>query len=668
MRNGFLKVAAVSPRVKVADVEFNLQQIKQELDICLSKGASVVVFPELSLTGYSCGDLFYQGALLAKARKALFELTVYTQDKEGLIFVGLPLEKDGKLYNVAAAISGGEILGIVPKTFIPTYGWVNEGRYFASGKAVVEDILLEDFAVVPFGVNQIFTCNAVEGLAVACEICEDLWVPNTPSTRHALAGANLIVNLAASNETAGKGAQIEQLVKSTSSRLKCAYVFASAGQGESTQDVVFGGRCLVAENGNLISTKLPFDQGNITIDVDIEMLRLLRRRMSTFGAGMAAPTTAVVTWEEDDYVRTSFCLEQREVSINRIFAKNPFLPDGIYDREAMLAEMFKTQAIGLAQRYTHIGSKSAVIGLSGGLDSTLALLVVVKTFDMLGLDRKGIYAVTMPCFGTTDRTYNNACKLATELGVTLREVDIKESVLRHFEDIGHDVETHDVAYENAQARERTQVLMDMANMVGGLVIGTGDLSELVLGWATYNGDHMSNYSVNSGVPKTIVRLLVEWLAEQGETLIGSAMGGDILYGDGTWATIKNILKDVLDTPVSPELLPSSGDTISQKTEDLVGPYELHDFFLYYVLGFGFGPAKIFALAKTAFRSKYEPETICKWLKIFYKRFFTQQFKRSCLPEGPMVGPISVSPRCGLSMPSDASVALWLQEAEGIQIS
>ena len=668
MFNGFVKVAAVSPNVKVADVEYNLQQIKKEIDTCFGKGASIVVLPELSLTGYSCGDLFYQGSLLAKAKEALFDLVDFTQDKEGLVFVGLPLEKDGKLYNVAAALSSGEILGIVPKTYIPTYGWANEGRYFASGKAVVEDILLDDFAVVPFGTNQIFTCNAVEGLAVACEICEDLWVPNTPSTRHALAGANVIVNLAASNEIAGKGAQIEQLVKSTSSRLKCAYIFASAGAGESTQDVVFGGRCLVAEDGTLISTKAPFEAGNITIDVDVERLRLLRRKMSTFGPGMTAGTTAVVTWEEDDYVRTSFVLPGKEVAISRSFSQNPFLPDGMNDSESMLEEMFQAQVRGLSGRYEHTGLKSAVIGLSGGLDSTLALLVTVKTFDLLGLDRKGIYGVTMPCFGTTDRTYNNACNLAKELGITLQEVDIKESVLKHFEDIGQDAKCHDVTYENAQARERTQVLMDKANMLGGLVIGTGDLSELVLGWATYNGDHMSNYSVNSGVPKTVVRLLVEWLAVQGESLIGSAMGGDNLYGDCAWAAIRGILQDVVATPVSPELLPSSEDTISQRTEDLVGPYELHDFFLYYALGFGFGPAKIFRLAKATFRSKYQPEVIYKWLKNFYKRFFAQQFKRSCLPEGPMVGPISISPRCGLSMPSDASVALWLKEVEEIQIS
>lgn len=668
MFNGFVKVAAVSPNVKVADVEFNLQQIKKEIDTCFGKGASIVVLPELSLTGYSCGDLFYQGSLLAKAKEALFDLTNYTLDKEGLVFVGLPLEKDGKLYNVAAALSSGEILGIVPKTYIPTYGWANEGRYFASGKAVVEDILLDDFAVVPFGTNQIFTCNAVEGLSVACEICEDLWVPNTPSTRHALAGANVIVNLAASNEIAGKGTQIEQLVKSASSRLKCAYIFASAGAGESTQDVVFGGRCLVVEDGALLAMKRPFEAGHIVIDVDVERLRLLRRRMSTFGPRMATDTTAVVTWEEDDYVRTSFVLSGKEVAISRSFPQNPFLPDEMYDRESMLEEIFQAQVRGLFGRYKHTGLKSAVIGLSGGLDSTLALLVTVKTFDLLGLDRKGIYGVTMPCFGTTDRTYNNACNLAKELGITLQEVDIKESVLRHFEDIGQDVKCHDVTYENAQARERTQVLMDKANMLGGLVIGTGDLSELVLGWATYNGDHMSNYSVNSGVPKTVVRLLVEWLAVQGESLIGSAVGGDKLYGDCAWATIRGILQDVVDTPVSPELLPSSENTISQRTEDLVGPYELHDFFLYYALGFGFGPAKIFRLAKASFRRKYQPEVIYKWLKNFYKRFFAQQFKRSCLPEGPMVGPISISPRCGLSMPSDASMALWLKEVEEIQIS
>lgn len=645
MRNGFVKVAAVSPRVKVADVEFNVSKIKQELDLCLAEGAGVVVFPELSLTGYSCGDLFYQVTLLTGAKEALLELADYTSDKEGLVFVGLPLEVDGKLYNVAAAISAGEILGIVPKGNIPTYGWANEGRYFAPGSPEVEDILLEGATIVPFGMNQIFTCNGVEGLSVACEICEDLWVPNTPGTSHALAGANMIVNLAASNEIAGKAAELEELVKAASCRLKCAYVFASAGAGESTQDVVFGGRCFVAENGKLLAAKQPYEAGHIAIEADIELLRLLRRRMSTFGA------------VQNDYVKTSFYLKQRELKLVRKINQNPFLPEEAKEKEICLAETFETQARGLAERYRHIGCKSAVIGISGGLDSTLALLVTVRAFDMLGLDRKEIYAVTMPCFGTTDRTYKNACELSRKLGVTLKEVDIKESVLKHFEDIGQDAEKQDVTYENAQARERTQVLMDTANMVGGLVIGTGDLSELVLGWATYNGDHMSMYSVNGGVPKTMVRLLTQWVAQQGEQLLGN------VQPEVEWSAVQEILQDVLDTPVSPELLPAAGEDISQKTEDLVGPYELHDFFLYYVLGYGFGPAKILALAKAAFSQKYDEETIYKWLNTFYRRFFAQQFKRSCLPDGPMVGPVSVSPRCGLSMPSDANVSLWMKEME-----
>ena len=646
MRNGFVRVAAVSPRVKVADVDYNVSQIKQELDACLGKGASVIVFPELSITGYSCEDLFYQSALLVRARQALLDLADYTADKEGLVFVGLPFESDGKLYNVAAAISDGEILGIVPKMNIPTYGWAGEGRYFAPGKTEVEDIVLEGATAVPFGANQIFTCSSVEGLAVACEICEDLWVPNTPSTSHALAGANVIVNLAASNEIAGKGSELETLVKAASSRLKCAYAFASAGAGESTQDVVFGGRCIVAENGELLATKTPYEAGFLATEVDIEKLRFLRRRMSTFRVST------------EDYVETSFFLKQREVSLSRRIAQNPFLPNEVYDRESLLEEIFEIQARGLAERYRHIGCKSAVIGISGGLDSTLALLVTVRAFDILGLDRKGIYAVTMPCFGTTDRTYNNACELSVKFGATLKEVDIKASVLRHFEDIGQNPDKHDVTYENAQARERTQVLMDMANMVGGLVIGTGDLSELVLGWATYNGDHMSMYSVNGGVPKTMVRLLVEWISEQGEHLIGSGNQPDC-----EWTAIRDILKDVLDTPVSPELLPASGDVIAQKTEDLVGPYELHDFVMYYALGYGFGPAKIYALAKAAFDRKYDKKIICKWMNVFYKRFFAQQFKRSALPDGPMVGAISVSPRCGLHMPSDACVSLWMKEME-----
>lgn len=644
MRNGFVRVAAVSPRVKVADVEFNVSQMKQELDACLSKGAGIVVFPELSITGYSCEDLFYQSALLSKAREALLDLADYTANKDGLVFVGLPFESDGKLYNVAAAISDGEILGIVPKMNIPTYGWSGEGRYFAPGKMEVEDIVLEGATAVPFGANQIFTCSSVEGLAVACEICEDLWVPNTPGTSHALAGANVIVNLAASNEIAGKGEALEALAKATSSRLKCAYVYASAGAGESTQDVVFGGRCIIAEDGELLATKTPFETGFLATEVDVEKLRFLRRRMSTFQV-----TTK-------DYVETSFFLKQKEVVLSRQIAQNPFVPNEIYDRESVLMESFEIQARGLAERYRHIGCKNAVIGISGGLDSTLALLVTARAFDILGLSRTGIYAVTMPCFGTTDRTYQNACELSKKLGATLKEVDIKASVLSHFKDIGQDANQHDVTYENAQARERTQVLMDLANMVGGLVIGTGDLSELVLGWATYNGDHMSMYSVNGGVPKTMVRLLVEWIAEQGESLIGNGNSEE-------WSTVRDVLKDVLDTPVSPELLPANGENIAQKTEDLVGPYELHDFVLYYALGYGFGPAKIFALATAAFGTKYDKKTICKWMNTFYRRFFAQQFKRSALPDGPMVGKISVSPRCGLHMPSDACVTLWMKEME-----
>lgn len=656
MQNGFVKVAAVSPSVKVADVEFNLAQIKAQLNVCWEKEVSVVVFPELSLTGYSCADLFYQEALLVKARKALFDLVEYTQGKEGLVFVGLPLEKEGKLYNVAAALSDGEILGIIPKMNIPTYGWTNEGRYFASGSAVVEDVVLEDegYAVVPFGSNQLFTCSAVEGLAVACEICEDLWVPNTPGTNHAMAGANLIVNLAASNEVSGKEKEIAELIQATSRRLKCGYVFASAGMGESTQDVVFGGKCFVAENGNLLNTNPLFAGGVVASDLDIQMLRALRRRMSTFAVGGSLA---------DEYVRTSFYLPQKEVLLVRKFVTNPFLPTDVYEQEQWLRDAFETQAMGLVSRYRHIGCKTAVLGISGGLDSTLALLVTVKAFDILGLDRKGIYAVTMPCFGTTDRTYQNACELSKLLGVTLKEVDIKESVLRHFEDIGQKADKLDVTYENAQARERTQVLMDMANMVGGLVIGTGDLSELVLGWATYNGDHMSMYSVNSSVPKTMVRLLVNYVAQNGEILLGGGASKEALCGDCQWTEIDKILKDVLETPVSPELLPSKDEDIAQKTEDLVGPYELHDFFLYYVLGYGFEPSKIYTMAKNAFCHKYESEVILKWLKTFYYRFMTQQFKRSCLPDGPMVGAISVSPRCGLSMPSDASLALWMQEVE-----
>lgn len=637
MRHGFVKVAAATPHIRVADPMYNAGEIIAFLKDIYKKGANVIVFPELCVTGYTCGDLFLQDTLLNEALIALEKIVSYTDGHDALVFVGLPICRDGRLYNVAVAIQDGRVLGIVPKSNIPTYGEYYEGRYFTEGnKDAIPYPLFGK--MVPFGTRILFECAQVIGFSVGCEICEDLWVANPPSTEHALAGAQLIVNLSASNETVGKDSYRRLLVKATSGRLISGYVYASAGVGESTQDVVYGGHNLIAENGSLLEEADLYESGVIYADIDLSRLNMERRRMGTFGREPKS-LYQVVAFEQNP----------RDTQLTRYFSRLPFVPGDAKKLGKRCEEILAIQTAGLCKRYEHTGSKCAVIGISGGLDSTLALLVTVRAFDRLGLSREGIMAVTMPCFGTTNRTYENACKLSTSLGVTLKEVDIKDSVLSHFMDIGQDPEVTDVTYENGQARERTQVLMDLANKNGGLVIGTGDLSELALGWATYNGDHMSMYGVNSGVPKTLVRHLVSYIAKS---------------CDNSEEAV--VLEDILATPVSPELLPPTEGEISQKTEDLVGPYELHDFFLYYMLRMGYSPDKIYRIACSTFKEDYDKAVILKWLKSFYKRFFAQQFKRSCLPDGPKVGSVAVSPRGDLRMPSDAVAAAWLRSLEDLQ--
>ncbi len=639
MIHGFIKTAAVTPKVQVADPEGNAREIIRLAKEAAGNGAKIIVFPELCITGYTCGDLFLQELLLESAKEALLQIIRETRELDALIFAGLPWEKEGKLYNAAAVFQGGKLLGLVPKTCIPNYGEFYELRHFARGNQEADAVWTDsgdgERDYIPFGTRLLFTCEEMPGLAVAAEICEDVWVPDPPSIHHALAGATVIVNCSASDETTGKDAYREALISGQSARLVCGYIYANAGEGESSQDLVFGGHNLIAENGKILSRSARFKNETIYADLDIARIVGERRRMTTF----FSRTDAV-------YTEIGFHLNKEETKLSRFIDPAPFVPDDSQDRQKRCEEIFAIQYMGLKKRLEHTCSRTAVVGISGGLDSTLALLVAVRAFDSLGLSRKGILGVTMPCFGTTDRTYRNACELVRKLGGTLREVDIREAVTTHFRDIGHDPEVHDVTYENSQARERTQVLMDLANQSGGLVIGTGDMSELALGWATYNGDHMSMYGVNAGVPKTLVRHLVRYYADT--------------CGDPELAAT---LLDVLDTPVSPELLPPKDGVIAQKTEDLVGPYELHDFFLYYVLRFGFTPSKIYRLARLAFAGVYGDDTILKWLKTFYRRFFTQQFKRSCLPDGPKVGSVAVSPRGDLRMPSDASAAIWLKELE-----
>ncbi len=636
MFDGFLKVAAITPKGRVADCGYNREQICKMIDEAVENGAKIVVFPELCITSYTCGDLFWQEYLLEQAKYELHKIIFYSREKDCLIFVGLPWEKDGKLYNVAAAINRGKLLGLVPKRNLPNYAEFYEARNFTPGKETIEWIDYEGMQV-PFGTKQIFCCRQMEGLKVAAEICEDLWVANPPSIGHALAGATVIVNLSASDECTGKNKYREDLIAGQSARLVCAYLYANAGEGESTTDLVFAGQNLIAENGAVLEKAEDYTVQQVYAVLELNRLRSERRRLTTFHTDSAG------------YEKISFSLEMEETVLERYFDPTPFVPHDLSERGKRCEEILTIQALGLKKRLEHTNCQNAVVGISGGLDSTLALLVTAKAFDMLKIERKNILAVTMPCFGTTDRTYTNACEMAQKLGVQLKEVDIKNAVYQHFSDIGQDFKNHDVTFENSQARERTQVLMDLANQNGALVVGTGDMSELALGWATYNGDHMSMYGVNASIPKTLVRHLVRYYAD--------TCGNE---------TLSEILSDVLDTPVSPELLPPRDGEIAQKTEDLVGPYELHDFFLYYILRFGYEPAKVYRVAKKAFEGVYEKETILKWLETFYRRFFSQQFKRSCLPDGPKVGSVAVSPRGDLRMPSDASAKLWLDQLSELE--
>ena len=634
MKHGFVKVAAATPDIKVADCIYNAQSICSDMKKAAEQGAKIVVFPELCLTGYTCSDLFWQERMLDAAKEGLRKIIKTSLTLDGLFFVGLPWEVNQKLYNVAAAVSNGELLGLVPKKYLPNYAEFYEARHFTPGKEDVEWVTF-DGQEVPFGMHQQFHCAEVPGLIVAAEICEDLWVPNPPSVAAAMAGATVIVNLSASNENTGKSLYRTALVQNQSARLICGYIYASAGEGESTTDLVFSGHNLIVENGTVLKQSQRFKNEMIYSELDIHKLRSERRRMTTYQVDGSY-----------EYTDIEFHLKKTETELTRYVDPNPFVPSDKSDRERRCEEILTIQALGLKKRMAHTGCKSVVVGISGGLDSTLALLVMAKAVDMLGLPRTSILSVTMPCFGTTDRTYNNACELTRKLGATLKEVNIQEAVKKHFVDIGQDPDRHDVTYENCQARERTQVLMDLANQSGGMVVGTGDLSELALGWATYNGDHMSMYAVNTSIPKTLVRHLVKYYADT--------------CGD---PQLERVLVDVLDTPVSPELLPPENGTISQKTEDLVGPYELHDFFLYHMMRYGEEPEKVYRLAKYAFQGVYSDEIILKWLRTFYWRFFSQQFKRSCLPDGPKVGSVAVSPRGDLRMPSDASIQIWKEQLD-----
>ncbi|MBR5596972.1 MAG: NAD(+) synthase [Lachnospiraceae bacterium] len=633
MQHGFVKVAAATPRIKVANPEFNAQRALDVIRKCVEKRAKIIVLPELTLTGVTSNDLFLQDILIRESKSALQWLALETKELDALVFVGLPWKKGNKLYNVAAVLNHGKVLALIPQTKIPNYGDRDGMRYFAPASDKNETVSAFGYEI-PFGNRILFQAEDMEELVVGCEIGEDLFAIQPPSIGHVMAGATIITNLYAGGEMVAAEEYRKTAVVATSKRLASGYIMSGAGEGESTQDLVFFGHKIVAENGNLLSEGFDYDCDILCQDIDV--FRLIHERVRK----------NIIENADSNYQKIDFKLEIEECVLERKFPHMPFIPTGEQERKKRLSDIFRIQASGLKKRLAHTGCGHAIIGISGGLDSTLALLVTAKAFDMLGIPRKQIHSITMPCFGTTDRTYDNACKMALALGTVLEEVDIKESVDLHFRDIKQDRDNHNVTYENSQARERTQVLMDIANRENGMVIGTGDMSELALGWATYNGDHMSMYGVNAGVPKTLVRHLVKYYADTcGEE------------------ELKQILLDVLDTPVSPELLPPVDGVIAQKTEDLVGPYELHDFFLYYMMRFGYEPAKIYRIAMIAFAKQYEKEVILKWLTIFVRRFFTQQFKRSCLPDGPKVGSVSLSPRGDLRMPSDAVADIWLQQLE-----
>jgi len=642
---GFIRVGAAVPCLKVADCIYNASEILQSVKKASEKNIKILVFPELCITGYTCGDLFYQNTLLNSALKGLENILKNTSEIDMFISVGLPIFIDNQIFNCAAMLHKGKILGIVPKTYIPNYNEFYEKRWFSSALTLKSSDIELYGQSVPIGKDLLFTVKQNKNICIGAEICEDLWAPIPPSSYLCMAGANIIINLSASNEIVSKGEYRKSLVSQQSARCMSAYIYSSAGCGESTTDLVFGGHSLIAENGSILEQTEKFSQNSQLIlkDIDIEKLNADRAKNNSFMDG----------YSSDSFRKIFFDLNlSRDNSLERYVNPFPFVPFNDKDRDNRCGEIFSIQVAGLAKRIKHTNCKSCIIGISGGLDSTLALLVTVKTYDYLNLDRKNIIGVTMPGFGTTDRTYNNALELMKALGITIKEISISKACLQHFEDIEHDISIHDVTYENTQARERTQILMDLSNKYSGMVIGTGDLSELALGWATYNGDHMSMYGVNASIPKTLVRSLVKWVLST-EFINNSA---------------KKILLDVLDTPVSPELLPpDKNGEIHQKTEDLVGPYELHDFFLYNMLRFGFSPQKIYYLAVKAFCDEYSKEIILKWLKIFYRRFFTQQFKRSCLPDGPKVGSVCLSPRGDWRMPSDASYNIWLEELEKIEL-
>lgn len=641
---GYIKVATAVPLVQVADCEYNIGQIEHLSKKAAAQGTQIVVFPELSITGYTCMDLFAQEFLLKKAEQALFELVRRTKDLNILCIVGMPVCADNQLFNTAVVFQKGLILGIVTKTYLPNYKEYQEMRWFSSGNDLRSDRVRLGDKTYPIGNNILFTSGDI---TLGVEICEDLWAPIPPSSRQVMQGANIIANLSASNELTGKNEYLKSLIKQQSARCMTGYIYASAGYGESTTDVVYAGKGFIAENGILLgeSERFPMKEKLLIGEIDIDYLLHDRQVNTSFMEGMAMFTGS----EQPVYI--SFDMSPySNFKLNRRIDPMPFVPSSGIFRDERCEEIFQIQINGLAKRLVHTHIKTALIGVSGGLDSTLALLVTAMTFDALGISRKQIIGVTMPGFGTTGRTYNNAIELMRSLGITVREISIVDASKQHFKDIGHDGITHDVTYENTQARERTQILMDLANMENGLVIGTGDLSELALGWATYNGDHMSMYAVNVSIPKTLVKYLVEWVAMH-------KMDG----------ASRETLLDIVDTPISPELLPANeNDTIRQITENLVGPYELHDFFLYHFMRFGAPPAKIYFLAQHAFKEKYDKQTIKKWLQTFIRRFFNQQFKRNCLPDGPKVGSISLSPRSDWRMPSDASVSLWLKEIEGLE--
>lgn len=633
---GFVRVSAVAPQLKVADVEYNVQEIKEQFKSATKKGSQIVLFPELGLTGYTCADLFFQDILLEKALIGLENLLEYTKNFSSVLIVGLPIKLDNQLFNVAVAMQKGKLLGIVPKTYIPNYGEFYEKRWFASGKNAISKEILLFGQKVPFGLDLLFE-NSINTFAI--EVCEDFWAPYPPSTKYCINGANIIFNLSASNEVVGKYDYRKSLVNGQSSRCFCGYVYASAGAGESTSDVVFSGHIIISENGSILNEgeRFSFESKAITSDIDVAKLNNLRSKNISF---MGA-------FEKDEMRRISYSLEDSNTNLLREYEKYPFVPNDTEKRNVRCEEIFKIQSTGLAKRLNHIGTSKSVIGISGGLDSTLAFLVMLETIKKLNKPVIDIIAISMPGFGTSDRTKDNAKKLVEAFGATFLEIDIKEACSKHLKDINHSG-VHDVTYENVQARERTQILMDIANKENGIVIGTGDLSEQLLGWSTYNGDHMSMYSVNNSIPKTLVQYLVRWVADNMES------------------NNKQILYDILDTPISPELLPTDGSgAIAQKTEQIVGPYILHDFFAYHMLRYGATPKKIFFIAKNTFKEDFSDNEILHWLKFFIKRFFTNQFKRNCVPDGPKVGTVSVSPRGDWRMPSDAEYKLWLDDLENL---